>query len=385
MGRPRKTQITVHVVEYRRAFLQMRYVDPVTRKQVVRSTGTRDRDQALKLAGAWEKELRQRGPVDVSPDSWATFRGEYEAEHVASLKDGSALKIDGVLNAVERLLNPSKITDLTASAISELQARLRGEGLEESTIAGHIRHLKAALRWAHDLGKIQTLPKFPKTRRAKTGSKARVMKGRPLARKEVVAMLRAVPRVVGQRHAAAWRRLINGLHLSGLRLEEALWLCWDRHDCLHVDLSGDHPVFRVYGEQEKGGADRYLPMSPEFARFLKRTPTGQRTGLVFPLPKRRNDAATEGEPLQKLWVSKTISRIGETAGIVVDARSGKYASAHDLRRTFGDRWAPKVVPQVLMQLMRHESIETTLRYYALLDARSVAKLLADGENLAGFK
>jgi hypothetical protein len=41
----------------------------------------------------------------------------------------------------------------------------------------------------------------------------------------------------------------------------------------------------------------------------------------------------------------------------------KYASAHDFRRAFGDRWALRVMPPVLMQLMRHESIDTTMRFY----------------------
>ncbi len=36
---------------------------------------------------------------------------------------------------------------------------------------------------------------------------------------------------------------------------------------------------------------------------------------------------------------------------------------HDLRRSFGERWATRVMPQVLMELMRHESIEATMNYY----------------------
>ena len=41
----------------------------------------------------------------------------------------------------------------------------------------------------------------------------------------------------------------------------------------------------------------------------------------------------------------------------------KFASAHDLRRSFGERWSRKVMPQVLKELMRHESIETTMKFY----------------------
>ncbi len=52
--------------------------------------------------------------------------------------------------------------------------------------------------------------------------------------------------------------------------------------------------------------------------------------------------------------------------------TNKFASAHDLRRSFGTRWAKRVMPAVLQKLMRHSAIETTLRYYADLDVDDLA-------------
>ena len=77
-------------------------------------------------------------------------------------------------------------------------------------------------------------------------------------------------------------------------------------------------------------------------------------------------------------VSKTISRIGKAAGVRVyvspkDPGKVKYASAHDLRRAFGVRWAARLMPAQLMELMRHESIETTLRFYVGTDAQRTAE------------
>ena len=72
-----------------------------------------------------------------------------------------------------------------------------------------------------------------------------------------------------------------------------------------------------------------------------------------------------------------VALIGELARVVVhtDPRTGKvkYASAHDLRRSFGNRWAKRVMPAVLQRLMRHESIETTMGYYVDLDADELAE------------
>ncbi len=58
--------------------------------------------------------------------------------------------------------------------------------------------------------------------------------------------------------------------------------------------------------------------------------------------------------------------------MVANKAEGKCANAHDLQRSFGTRWAPEVKPATLQLLMRHKSIETTLKYYVALDAYDVA-------------
>ena len=74
-----------------------------------------------------------------------------------------------------------------------------------------------------------------------------------------------------------------------------------------------------------------------------------------------------------------MTKFGEKAAVVVDRSGGrvKFASAHDLRRSFGARWAPRVMPATLRELMRHDSIETTMRYYVGANAKSTAAALWD--------
>lgn len=51
--------------------------------------------------------------------------------------------------------------------------------------------------------------------------------------------------------------------------------------------------------------------------------------------------------------------------------SGKFASAHDLRRSFGRRWARRLpAPVDLMRMMRHGDLKTTLDYYVQNDTDS---------------
>ena len=54
----------------------------------------------------------------------------------------------------------------------------------------------------------------------------------------------------------------------------------------------------------------------------------------------------------------------------------------DLRRSFGERWAARIMPPDLMLLMRHESIETTLRFYVGRSAQRTAKTLWEAHKKA---
>ena len=57
------------------------------------------------------------------------------------------------------------------------------------------------------------------------------------------------------------------------------------------------------------------------------------------------------------------------------SRKAVFASAHDLRRAFGERWASRIMPKELMELMRHKSIDTTMRFYVGQNADRTASIL----------
>ncbi len=382
-------EIKVSVVAFGdRRYLQMQYTDPLTGRKKTRSTGTTDSGEAVKAAGKWEAELREGRYHEPLKMTWEQFTERYDREVLSGLSPRSQQQAMTLFNKVKAILNPLRLRDLTAERISFFQATLREKKLSENSIEGYSAYLRAALNWAETIG---LLPKAPKIQRPKRAKSSKGMKGRPITREEFERMLAKVEEVVDEkvandahekaaakddeRAASSWQHYLEGLWCSGLRLEESLELWWDRDDRLRVDLSGELPMLRIPAELEKGHKDRVLPMAPEFAEFLSRTPENDRTGRVFkPKPKR-----VHGDRLGKDWVSKIVSRIGKAANVKVntDPRTGavKYASAHDLRRSFGERWASRIMPQVLMELMRHESIETTLRYYVGRNAHNTAKVL----------
>ncbi len=211
------------------------------------------------------------------------------------------------------------------------------------------------------------------------------MKGRPLRLEEFERMLAAVESQVGKDQAPSWKHLLEGLWFSGFRLAEALDFYWDDSSKLMPwDLSAKRPTMVIHGELEKGGKDRpYFPLTPDFAEFLRRTPEAERTGPVFAPLLRRGGRSTRSDRT----IGKRLTAIGRAAGVIVsqsrnpeksDTLKTKFASAHDLRRTFGSRWAIRLKPAVLQQLMRHESIETTMGYYVELDSEDLADAIWNG-------
>ncbi|MAT15625.1 MAG: hypothetical protein CMJ46_10190 [Planctomyces sp.] len=362
-------EIKVHVVDYGRKNLVLRYLDPMTGRQKTKSAGTSKRKEAERAAAKWEAELQQGTYKVPCRISWENFRERYEQEHVAALSPDTFEKISAVLNTMERILNPKQLSNVTTARVSFYQAELRRLGRSEQTIKSHCQHLKAALNWGKRMGLIHETPEFVMPPRART---AKMMKGRPLTAEEFERMLNVTEKVVGKDKAESWKFLLNGLWHSGLRLTEALNLTWRNRNRIWIELGGKHPILRIPAAMEKGNQDRQLPITPQFAEMIQSIPDGLRKGFFFdPTPVR---AGYVGR-LKPEQVSRIISAIGKKARVKVSENRGKtkFASAHDLRRSYGERLSQHVPAQILMQMMRHESIETTLKYYVGRNAESVSE------------
>jgi integrase len=177
--------------------------------------------------------------------------------------------------------------------------------------------------------------------------------------------------VVGEPAAESWNHLLNGLWWSGLRLGESLSLSWDVPDTIRIDVTGRYLMLRIGAENEKGNRDRLYPVAPQFADMILEVPATDRTGHFF------RSLGKRGRVLKCDAVGKVASKIVKRANIMVDPDGGqpKFASAHDLRRSFGLRWSGLVMPAKLKELMRHESIATTMNYYVGRNAETTAAAL----------
>lgn len=366
MGSP---PISVTVRRYPdRKHLMLVWTDPVTGKRRTKTARTANQREAHRAASELEKQLNSSIAAQDGSMVWREFTDRYVATHCVGMKPTARSKVVTVLSTFTTTMQPQWLRSVTGSVLTDYVTRLRQRGLAEATIAGYLTVLHTALNWARKQGYLADLPRFPVAAGRAHGGRA--VKGRALTLPEFVRLLRAVPAHVGELRAPAYRRLLIGLWLSGLRITEALQLTWDDRLKLWLDWSGRWPLLMIPAEFDKGGKDRQMPLTPDFSRFLARTPAGERSGYVFPLPGERTEDARS-----MFYVGRIIGEIGKLAQIVTNPRTGKHASAHDLRRTFGTRWAGRVLPQLLKDLMRHESIETTLRYYVQAHAYTTAEAL----------
>ncbi|WP_197489320.1 tyrosine-type recombinase/integrase [Planctomyces sp. SH-PL14] len=199
--------------------------------------------------------------------------------------------------------------------------------------------------------------------------------GRPVTGEEFDRLVNEATASDANKAVAASRvRFLRGLWWSGLRLNEAVRLDWEDDLHLCVDMSGEKPTFRIRSEADKGRKNRRFPMAPEFAEMLLAVPPSERVGRVLTF-------LSHGKrPLAMDRITRAISGFGTAAGIVVGRDTeGEpvYASAHDLRRSFGTRWAKRVLPPVLKLLMRHSSIATTMTYYVDIDTDEATAALYD--------
>ena len=353
--------------------LSLCYFDPISGKKKAKSSGTTDWREAERLAGELEKELRAGRGASPSKITWQEFRKRYESERGPALSANSRGAFQSAANHLERVLSPDRLCKLTAAALSSFQAKLRAEGMGEVSMGTYLRQLRATLSWGVGVGLLPGVPKMEIPRAG--GARARAVSGEEFDR-----LLLAVPKV-RPHDAPAWDFYLQGLYLGGLRLSESLTLSWDQDGPFQVDLTGRRPAFRIEAAAQKARRDERLPMTEDFYRLIMQTPEAERRGRVFKL-----DGLRTRTPITAQKVCCLLSKIGKKAGVVVatvEKRKRvdgklvattvkKFASAHDLRRSFGTRWAKRVMPAVLQRLMRHADIDTTMKYYVTMDADSVA-------------
>jgi integrase len=391
----RKTP-TVRIARPEGRHFQLRYRCLEDGREIRVSIGSRDEEEAQRLRRELEAKLvlgmdtsltskRVTGPEML----WEEFREEYRGIHLNTLRTSSAVHAESRLDLAERLARP-KILGALAEPITlqRLQAAfLAGDGSRRKkprsphTVRGYMNAVLAALNWAHLQG---WLPNAPKVQKLKT-SKLKAMKGRPISSSEFQTMLESTSKVVGDAVSESWKHVLRGLWASALRLDELMHVSWDTPGTIRpIWKKGRLPILEIPAAMQKNDTEESIPLLPWFEEVLLETPESHRKGWVFnpcSLQIRFGRKSANQRPSAE-WVGKIIGRIGKESGIEVEPaneRTGtpiKHATAHDLRRSCGERLRDAGVPPlVICRVMRHSSWETTRKHYAPGNIQNDAEVL----------
>jgi integrase len=359
-----------------RPFIEARWVDPITGKKRTKSTGTKLRREAERFAARLEADLRASGGQAIGRVTWSAFVARYDAEVLSLLSRSSRSRALTALRLCHEAIQVQFIDLITPAGLSafatSLQTRtvLRGgkeRPVSSLTICSLIQKVKHALMWAFEMDLLAAPPKLRLPKRIDKP------KGRAISGEEFDRMMEAVPRVMPAECVASWQQLLKCLWWGGLRLGEALRLHWTSNETgIVVDMTGPYVMLRIWPQGQKSRRYQLLPVAREFAEMLRQVPEADRRGLVFqPRPRK----PPFDLPMAMNSVSRVICQIGKVAGVRVG--ESKSVSAHDLRRSFGTRWARHVTMSQLRELMRHASIQTTAKYYLSLDSEETAKAVQD--------
>ena len=277
--------------------------------------------------------------------TWTRFRERYESEYVRHFRPATRASYKTALNVAERLLAP-QVPDDIADLNRFFQKATENNAVSRDSADTYCKKLTKAHEWAcqHRMAsKTLIQPNRPK-------NTVKKLPAEPLEPEHIEALFNAAtsPDVLF---------LLKGLLYSGMRINEAEQFTWGRGSFRPKLI--DPPMFEIDASGDKAGRDRSLPMTTEFAELLQQVPPDERKGYVFLPDKPRHE------------LRRIVAAVGVACG--VKTARGKFATAHDFRRTFASMWALQVEPIVLQQLMRHDSLETTMRYYVRVRACDVAK------------
>jgi integrase len=328
-----------------RAYDDLQWYDPVTKKRRCKSAETCNPVEAERKRAALEYELNHGLYQEASSMTWERFRALFEEEYVAGRRLNTRRNFYATLDHFEKLCHPTTLRGISERTLSAFFAGLRKEpgrrkgsdGMMASTIKVRLQYLHTTLSWAASQGLLPKVPAFP---RVKVPQKD----PQPVP-------VEAFERVLAKAKDDNMRAYLLCGWLAGLRLTEAALLEWEPTErAPYLDLSRDRIVLPA--EYVKADRDQWLPLDPELREVLEALPRHGKKVFRF--------VNSRGVPVTVNGISQRVSDMAERAGVRLTMKT--------LRRGFGCRYAGKVSAHVLQRLMRHANLKITMTYYANIDA-----------------
>ncbi|MEL6897286.1 MAG: tyrosine-type recombinase/integrase, partial [Planctomycetota bacterium] len=314
---------------------------------------------------------------------WSKFVERFNGSFLEGMTKGGQGKPRTMVNRMTNYLNESGFGDIACSDINEdiilaIQEQERAAGLAQMTVRTNMGALWAVLNWGAENNLLPRLHRPRKRVRKKDRKQASKAKGRSLTMEEIERMIDAINRNAthdpshkqkcmrtvrkDSESAEIAVRAIHVMRLTGGRLDDVHCLRWDpSHDDHYIEsLNGRTPAI-LYTPEQKSGVEQSIPLTPMAVQYLQSIAADD--GYVCRMTGRQGEHSTANR------LGRIIANAGRAAGVVVKPNGGrfgktKFASAHDLRRTFASSMLDHLTLRDAQKMMRHASLETLITFYS---------------------
>lgn len=300
-----------------------------------------------------------------------TVTGGHLLDYKASLdaQQLAPMHILQVVNQCVRLCEGARFrypADVDSVRLDAFLLSLQKQGLSAWTLKTYLTAFRSFCNWLTLKGRLPTgvMDQLKQLVSLNPDADRRRIR-RAMTEAEIEALIPAA--MSGKKHhglTGLERTLVYRLALeTGLRWNEIVTLTRSN---FHLD---EKPYVSLGAADAKNGKDDVLPVSPELAGDL---------AAYF----RKNPARLLAKAFAGIWQKKGADMLEKdlnAAGISAVDETGEVLDFHSLRHTCGTRLARAgVSPQIAVRIMRHSSMDLTLKYYthlALEDERGAIEKL----------
>lgn len=302
--------------------------------------------------------------------SWQEFWELYFHDHLSHRSDSHKAKSKMMHRRVRAASGRKDLRcrDISRHLILQIQSDMQSADVEQSTTNSSMATLWAMISWGQD---NELIPDFSRPRRrvGKREKQTSKSRGRALTDAEVDRLVDAIPGCVKSfEDSDEFIRAVHVMRLTGMRLSEAWWLSWTPQPGAHyvVDL-GSESASIEFSDVQKSGISSTVPMTNEAIAYFRRI--GNPFLLDESNPWICRTTGAKGPHKTPGRLGRVIAAAGKSAGIVVKTfhkstgEKIKYASAHDLRRTFATNLQRDLSYAERRVLTRHADIKTLMDHY----------------------
>ena len=323
-------------------------------KPVARSSGTSDKRAAERMLAEEERKvaLIVSGVVDPLQERYVEEGAkpvhQHRDDYVASCRGRQAAhglkQKERHLKWLLEVTGAAKLTDIHPDVLDQQLSLLTEQGKSARTINLKLECANAFVNWCVKNGRLNRNPLKVVPRRNEVNDQRRPRRALSTDEtKRLIAVARdQATELLGAKTRPLWYLLPL---LAGLRRSELDRLTWG-------DMDLDQRVLTIRGGKAKHRVDR-LRLHRDLVEELARV--------------KPTDVLPSARVFPHLVANKTRQDDFVRAGIKLVNARGEHADLHALRVTYGTRLAlAGVPPAILQKLMRHSTIELTMRYYTKL-------------------